>query len=306
MTLLNDYDPIIGTPQVDEEITRAIQEFPALARRVAELQSAQAAAQLAVTAFEQSRLVNAPVDVRASLAELTRTTVEASSALSEYRQRIREGVAEAKKQGTLTAPDLAKLTDAGLAGMRSRYVPVALNASSAASRVNHVPSGMEGLGFLPSVLRHSPAAIAHAAARAYGFQSANVTRGGGRGVRGLGVVPIVLIGYGLAVAIGAALVGGSLVAAYRLTSESVARAEAVRDQNAAALDAWRAQVAAQTPTGGSLPPLGSPTPLPPLPELPGSGGVLATVARSTVPVVLLAALAVGGFLLFRRSRNGKA
>lgn len=307
----------IDTPEprvsgANEEVTRAIQEYPVLARRVADLQSAQTVAQIAVTEFEASRGFNAPQAVRESLAALTRATIEAASALSEYRQRIRDGVAEAKKQGTITAPDLAKLAEAGLAGYARPMFAFRANASGAASRVSHIGQGVEGLGYMPSVLRQSSsAAVAHAAPRATAFQSANISRGGGgRGIRGLGVVPLVVIGYGLALAIGAAIVGGSLVAAYRLTAEAVARGEAVRDQNAAALDAWRAQVAAQTAPPGGAPSPGAnpippapPIPLPPLPELPGSGGVVATVAKSTVPVLLLAALAVGAVMLFRRNRN---
>lgn len=309
MWLLDDIDtPAPRVSGANEEVTRAIQEYPVLARRVADLQSAQTVAQIAVTEFEASRGFNAPQSVRESLAALTRATIEAASALSEYRQRIRDGVAEAKKQGTITAPDLAKLAEAGLAGYARPMFAFRANAYGAASRVNHIG---QGLGYMPSVLRQSSsAAVAHAAPRSTAFQSAKISRGGGgRGVRGLGVVPLVVIGYGLALAIGAAIVGGSLVAAYRLTAEAVARGEAVRDQNAAALDAWRAQVAAQTPPGGGPSPVANPIPpappipLPPMPELPGSGGVVATVAKSTVPVLLLAALAVGAVMLFRRNRN---
>ena len=307
MSLYDDWDtvPAKSAGNVDEAITRAIQEYPTLAARVAEVQSAQTAAQIAVNDFEQRTATNAPPAVRATLAELTAATIAAASSLSDYRQRIREGVAEAKKAGTVNAADLAKLSAAGLAGFH-RFAPVWRSGSSAAMirAAASVGKGVEGLGVLPSMLRSSGvrAAIAHGG-RAASFATSGSgargsgARGGGRGVRGLGVLPLVAIGYGLAVAIGAAIVGGSLVAAYRLTSESVARAESVRDQNAAALDAWRAQVALQqsTQTPGA--------PLPSLPELPQSGGIVATVARTATPLILVAALAVGAaFILRKRAR----
>lgn len=305
MSLYDDWDtvPAKSAGNVDEAITRAIQEYPTLAARVAEVQSAQTAAQIAVNDFEQRTATNAPPAVRATLAELTAATIAAASALSDYRQRIREGVAEAKKAGTVNAADLAKLSAAGLAGFH-RFAPVWRSGASAAMirAAANVGKGVEGLGVLPSMLRSSGvrAAIAHGGRAASFATSGSGSRGGGRGVRGLGVLPLVAIGYGLAVAIGAAIVGGSLVAAYRLTSESVARAESVRDQNAAALDAWRAQVALQQSTQTPGAPLPS---LPSLPELPQSGGIVATVARTATPLILVAALAVGAaFILRKRAR----
>jgi hypothetical protein len=307
-----------GGSTPDEEALQAIQDYPRLAARVATLQADQTAMQIVVSLFEQSRMVNAPASVRAALAELTKTVVVAASNLSELRQKIREGVAAAKQNGTIGAADLKRLEDAGLAGIRTAAraaaatrLAVANNYNAAAYRsagsnvfasASNPATGIEGLGsmMLPSMLTTAPlhASAARSAIHA-GAREA-------RGMRGLGVLPLVVIGYGLALAIAAAIVGGTVVVAWRATAESTARAEAIRDQAKASLDAWQAQVAAQSPgkPAGGLPPIVAPKTLPPLPGIPGEpGGVLAIAARAATPIAVLAALALGGYFLLSRKRN---
>lgn len=311
-SLLDTNAGIFGLGAASEEATQAIRDYPNLKARVDRLIADQVAMAQAVSAYEAEFVQNAPASVRARLGELTKATVEAATNLSELRQRIREGVQAAKANGTITADELATLEPLGLAGLGSlsRVIDQRASAASRVAFANAAPLafrsqmrsswasagnpgvGIEGLGFLPSIVGR---AAASSAARSFAYASEGRAT---RQMRGLGLIPVVVvIGYALAGAIAAAIVGGTLVVAWRATSESAARAEAVRDQAAASLAAWKASVSPPgSPPGSSTPR----SPLPPLPPIPGEpGGILATAGRA-LPFVALAALGLVAFKLFRK------
>lgn len=108
------------------------------------------------------------------------------------------------------------------------------------------------------------------------------------GLRGLGV--FFVIGWPLAAAIAAILVPAAFVAAYSLTAESRAAAQAIADQNAAVIDEWRRRASSGDPS----------SPLPEFVQPPGvknnsSSATAAAAAGGALTLLLVAGVALWFF-----------
>lgn len=252
----------VGPKAPSEETIDAIRRYPVEAERVRVLvesgRAMRAAAEGAPTAVKDKAIAAQNAARRAYLS------------LEKFRAEVKKAILEARKSGKLSASDIRVISDSGLGA-----IPLALPAS-VAMRSALVPAVSISFDSMSDA------------------SADGAVDGDGKGVRGLGAIP--LIAWGIASVLAAAVVGAGLVAAYRTTSEDAARAEAIRDQAAAALEDWRRR------SGTSAAPLA-------LPSIPGQRStVLENVGSAAGSVVVLVGLGLAAWFIFKKAKkhNGQA
>lgn len=245
----------------------AIRAFPVEAAKVAKLQERAARLRNAIQGA-----ANVPVALRLSVGGATLAANKAAASLAKYRDEVKKAIAEAKAQGKLSSADESSLRASGLGYLGA------------------FPGETAPAGSLPFVLVSSPSAAMRVAR---GFNAKPGTTvlpiggeepgipAGGKGVGYLGFIPLAVIGIGVALTLAAAAVAGTIVVAYRATSEDAARADAITKTAEAGLEAWKAQG-------------GRPNEMPTIP------GERSNIAGAALSLGTLAIIGIGAYFLLRK------
>lgn len=246
---------------VPDGVVEAIRQFPVRAAQVAKVQERASALRAAIQGA-----ANVPFTLKFQVGSATIAANKAAESLLKYREELKKAIIKARANGTLSSAEEASLKSSGLGYLGA--FPGFNSSGVAASRS------------LPFVLVSSPTVAARAARAARGVAN---PKGGQTQLGALGVIPLAIIGVGVALTLAAAAVAGAIVVSYRATSEDVARADAIVKTAEAGISEWKAQ-------GGKINDI---------PAIPGQS-TTSTVAGAALSIGTLALVGVGLYLILRK------